>query len=56
MVLGKLEWWVKLMDKTYKTVILSIKYKCKHEKLIDYLITNEDIGTVSEIKTLKRRK
>jgi hypothetical protein len=54
MVFGKLEWWVKLMDKTYKTVILSIDYKCKYGKLIDYLIENEDIGSVSKIKTLKR--
>ena len=42
-------------DKNYKTVILSINYKCKHEELIDYLIENEGIGTVSEIKTLKTR-
>ena len=37
----------------YKTVILSIEYKCKYGVLIDYLIENDDIGLVSEIKTLK---
>lgn len=42
-------------DDDYKTVILSIDYKCKYGKLIDYLIENEDVGLVNKIKSLKTR-
>ena len=42
-------------DDNYKAVILSINYKCKFRELIDYLISNEDIGLVNIIKNLKTR-
>jgi len=38
-----------------KNIILSIDYNCKHEELIDYLISNDKIGAVHEIKKLKSR-